>query len=72
MGHVLVEGEQHPDHDRQVHQGVDHQQAGAGVEQASGAEQQVDRHQHAHRRQHLGGQHPQQGAARALRGMERH
>ena len=70
--HFLVEGEQHPDDDRQVHQRVDHDQAAAGVEQSGGAEQQIDWHQHADRRQHLGGQHPQQSAAGPLRRMERH
>ena len=60
LGHLLEEGEQHPDHDRQVDQRVDDQEPGARVEQVQIAEDQVDRHEDADRRQHLGRQHPEQ------------
>ena len=60
LGHLLEEGVEHPDHDRQVDQREDDGQADAGIEQPEIAEDQVHRHQHADRRQHLGRQHPEQ------------
>ncbi|CEI76402.1 Phenol hydroxylase [Pseudomonas aeruginosa] len=61
-GDVLEVGVHHPDHDRQVDQGVDDDQRQPRIEQAELLGQQVDRHQYADRRKHLGRQHPEQRA----------
>ncbi len=72
LGDLLEVGEQHPHHDRQVAEAQHEDEPGAGVEQAEVAEDQVDRHEHADRRQHLGGEHPQEHVLGALGRREGH
>ena len=71
-GDVAEIGVKHPHHDRQVDQRQHDDEAGQRVEQPRVAEQQVDRHQHADRRHHLGGEHPHQDVLGALGRREGH
>ena len=69
---LLEVGVEHPDQQRQIEQHQDDADAEQAVEQVQITEYQIDRHQHADRRHHLGRQHPHQEVLGALARRERH
>ena len=69
---LLEIGEQHPHDDRQVAEAQDRDEADAQIEEAEVAVDEIDRHEHADGRHHLGREHPQKDVARARRRGEGH
>ena len=73
MSRDLLEiGEQHPHDDGQVAEAQDRDEAGARIEKAEVAVDEIDRHEHADGRHHLGREHPQKDVARARRRRKGH